>query len=636
MGSTQSQTCCKSSVSDVPPEVAVAGLPRETPAEPQQKEEEHVVKMEPGDETFGVHDIEKLHMEGAAAEKQETVPDAVVESKTYYPAELTISPKDILCGPLALKLWGNVVPVILLGGAYRAALWSGWRIPAALGIASTLSLGTWQVAWQTAKLGMGRVPTWVVLVELSLHWLLFAGEKYFLGPFQSRSNIIATFCTPFIYLPFGERKLFGIGAGMVLRALGALSLFMGSYLVDWRGDIQTEALQDMFYPVVAMLYKTLFNPIVQLTWTYFPGRRDCSALWLTSATATVAVSSEGFYYGGLALMLALDQGTDYQVVRRGAVSVATHAAFAILGRFNVLGTVLIFMRRSLARQFGWQVPELKEFGTQKDLVLRTSSLSAILSWAIMFLACVFYMLSSLSAHLTYGCERANPTCRYLYRPATYVVALLAGFGVLMTEFIVALGMRWLRQQRGSMEGGWTPAAMWNALNQLALPGMHCQPFATAKAVGKIPDTVNTGLSGVEGFLCLTPRDCAALLSTNFALALIMATIGSLLILAMKEAVQAGVYISPASRETGCADEVGRLFAGAGLSPIAFSNSSSQFSVSSETMLLSPHGALPDPTVQIVSVACGKDHLLILDSAGRPWALGDPCAAGASRPSQLSL
>ncbi|CAE7762880.1 HERC5 [Symbiodinium sp. CCMP2456] len=86
---------------------------------------------------------------------------------------------------------------------------------------------------------------------------------------------------------------------------------------------------------------------------------------------------------------------------------------------------------------------------------------------------------------------------------------------------------------------------------------------------------------------------------------------------------------------GCADEVGRLFAGAGLSPIAFSNSSSQFSVSSETMLLSPHGALPDPTVRIVSVACGKDHLLILDSAGRPWALGDPCAAGVACSDQLS-
>ena len=525
----------------MPPEVAVVGLPRETPAGPEQKEEgwvRQVVKTEPGEETLGAQDIEKLQIEGAAAEKQETVPEPVVEPKMYYPAELTISPKDILCGPLALKLWGNVVIVILLGGSYRAALWSGWRIPAALAIASTLALGTWQVAWQTAKLGMGRVPTWVVLLELSLHWLLFAGEKYFLGPFQSRSNIVATFCTPFIYLPFGERKLFGIGTGMVVRAMGALSLFMGQYLIALRGLIQTEALQDMFYPVVSNVYKMLFNPIVRFTWAYFPGRRDCSALWLTSATATVAVSSEGFYYGGLALMLALDQGTEYQVVRRGAVSIATHAAFAVLGRFNVVGTLVILTRRRLARQFGWHVPELKEFGTQKDLVLRTSSLSAMLSWAIMFLACLFYMLASMAAHLKYGCDRASPTCRYLYRPATYVVGLFAGFGMIMTEFIVALGMRWLRQQRGSMEGGWTPAAMWNALNQLSLPGMHCQPFATAKAAEKIPDTVNVGLSGVEGFLCLTPRDCAALLSTNFTLALLMGTIGSLLILGMQEELEA--------------------------------------------------------------------------------------------------
>jgi len=133
----------------VPPEVAVVGLPRETPAGPEQKEEgweRQVVKTEPGEETLGAQDIEKLQIEGAAAEKQETVPEPVVEPKMYYPAELTISPKDILCGPLALKLWGNVVIVILLGGSYRAALWSGWRIPAALAIASTLALGTWQVA----------------------------------------------------------------------------------------------------------------------------------------------------------------------------------------------------------------------------------------------------------------------------------------------------------------------------------------------------------------------------------------------------------------------------------------------------------------------------------------------------------
>ncbi|CAE7269304.1 HERC5 [Symbiodinium natans] len=86
---------------------------------------------------------------------------------------------------------------------------------------------------------------------------------------------------------------------------------------------------------------------------------------------------------------------------------------------------------------------------------------------------------------------------------------------------------------------------------------------------------------------------------------------------------------------GGADEVGRLFAGAGTSPVAFGNSCPQFSVSAETMLLSPHGSLPDPTVRIVSVACGKDHLLLLDSSGRPWALGDPCAGGVACSDQLS-
>ena len=319
--------------------------------------------------------------------------------------------------------------------------------------------------------------------------------------------------------------------------MGALSLFLGSYLVSLRGNIQNQDLQDMFYPTVAILYKTLFSQFVNLTWTYFPGRRDCTALWLTSATTTVAVSSEGFYYAGLVLMLAFGQGTNYQVVRRGAVSVATHAGFAILGRFNVIGTLILLVRRNVARQFGWQPPEIREVESLRDLVLRTSSVSAILSWAIMFFACLLYMLANLAAHSVYGCERASPTCRYLYRPATYVVCSVAGFGMILTEFIVAWGMRWMRQQRGSMEGGCTLAAVWKALNQLSLPGMHCQPYATAKARAQIPETVNTGLSGVEGFLCLTPRECAALLATNFALALIMATVGSFLILGMKEELE---------------------------------------------------------------------------------------------------
>ena len=34
-----------------------------------------------------------------------------------------------------------------------------------------------------------------------------------------------------------------------------------------------------------------------------------------------------------------------------------------------------------------------------------------------------------------------------------------GFGMILTEVVVALGMRWLRQQKGSDEGGWTPLAI---------------------------------------------------------------------------------------------------------------------------------------------------------------------------------
>ena len=394
-----------------------------------------------------------------------------------------------------------------------------------------------QVVWQLAGVGIGGVPTWVMLLELVFHWLLFAGEKYFFGPFQSRSNLIATFALPLMYLPFKGRRLFGIGSGMVVRIFGFLSLFLGSYLISLRTLIQVEALQDMFYPVVAIVYSGLFNPIIQLTWQYFPGRRDCSALWVTSATATVAVSSEGFYYVGLVLMLAFAQGTDYEVTHRGAVSIATHAAFAVLGRFNVMGTCLLFFRRFVCRRLGRDVPDIPECSAQRDLILRTKSNSAILSWAIMFLACLLYMLASLSAHITFGCERASPTCRFLYKLPTYLVALLAGFGMALTEVIVALGMRWLRQQRGSNEGGWTPLAIGKAVNQLSLPGMNCQPFATAPAE-KIPDSVNLSISGVPGFLCLTPRECAALLSTNYALALIMATIGSFLVLTMKEEADA--------------------------------------------------------------------------------------------------
>ena len=106
--------------------------------------------------------------------------------------------------------------------------------------------------------------------------------------------------------------------------------------------------------------------------------------------------------------------------------------------------------------------------------------------------------------------------------------------MLLTELIVAIGMRWLRQQRGSKEGGWTPGAIWQAMNKLSLPGMNCQPFATATSRDKISAEVNVSMEEVRGFLCLSNRESALLMTTNFGLALILTTIGSLLVLVMQE------------------------------------------------------------------------------------------------------
>ena len=271
-----------------------------------------------------------------------------------------------------------------------------------------------------------------MLLELTMQWSLFAGEKYFLGPFQLRSKLLATLLAPWFYVAFRGRRVFGMGTGVIFRLMGALTLFLGSYLAALRALLPTEDLQDIFYPVVALVYKIVLNPLMRFTWMYFPGRRDCSALWLTAGISTVAVSSEGFYYGGLALMLAIGQGSEWQVVRRGAISVATHvarpfpaccpnitalpfdpfkskhkskpffatakAAFVILGRFNVIGTAVLFARRMAARQVGWRVPEIEEYGAQKDLVLRSSSMAAYFSWVITFLSFILYMLASLAAH----------------------------------------------------------------------------------------------------------------------------------------------------------------------------------------------------------------------------------------------
>ncbi|CAE7536457.1 unnamed protein product [Symbiodinium natans] len=320
------------------------------------------------------------------------------EAIAFYPAELTATPNDIFYNKGAWKVWSNLFLIISVGGSYRAALWSGWKISAAVAIGTTLVLGTWQATWQMARLGIGNVPTWAMLLELTMQWSLFAGEKYFLGPFQLRSKLLATLLAPWFYVAFRGRRVFGMGTGVIFRLMGALTLFLGSYLAALRALLPTEDLQDIFYPVVALVYKIVLNPLMRFTWMYFPGRRDCSALWLTAGISTVAVSSEGFYYGGLALMLAIGQGSEWQVVRRGAISVATHAAFVILGRFNVIGTAVLFARRMAARQVGWRVPEIEEYGAQKDLVLRSSSMAAYFSWVITFLSFILYMLASLAAH----------------------------------------------------------------------------------------------------------------------------------------------------------------------------------------------------------------------------------------------
>ena len=148
MGTAQSaQTCCRSSISDEKPEVAVAGeLPCHPPESPEHPEDASEQKI-----AINMPPAENLEMTAPA--EAEGILEAVVvdeaaakDASTYYPAELTFSPSSILCGRLAPKFWGNVITIILLGGSYRAALWSGFRITAAVAIASTLTLGTWQVA----------------------------------------------------------------------------------------------------------------------------------------------------------------------------------------------------------------------------------------------------------------------------------------------------------------------------------------------------------------------------------------------------------------------------------------------------------------------------------------------------------
>jgi len=77
-----------------------------------------------------------------------------------------------------------------------------------------------------------------------------------------------------------------------------------------------------------------------------------------------------------------------------------------------------------------------------------------------------------------------------------------------------------------------------------------------------------------------------------------------------------------------ASDIGHVFLESGrFRTVTFANPSRHFRVSNETLLLSPKFSLPDPAVQITCVSCGKDHIILLDSDGHPWALGDPRAAG---------
>eukprot|EP00929_Paragymnodinium_shiwhaense_P114276 TRINITY_DN8261_c1_g1_i4.p1 TRINITY_DN8261_c1_g1~~TRINITY_DN8261_c1_g1_i4.p1 ORF type:complete len:741 (+),score=112.23 TRINITY_DN8261_c1_g1_i4:64-2223(+) len=55
----------------------------------------------------------------------------------------------------------------------------------------------------------------------------------------------------------------------------------------------------------------------------------------------------------------------------------------------------------------------------------------------------------------------------------------------------------------------------------------------------------------------------------------------------------------------------------------------RWKVESGTQLMPSVGSLPDSSATVLSVACGRRHLVFLDSMGRAWSMGDPRAAGIS-------
>lgn len=50
-------------------------------------------------------------------------------------------------------------------------------------------------------------------------------------------------------------------------------------------------------------------------------------------------------------------------------------------------------------------------------------------------------------------------------------------------------------------------------------------------------------------------------------------------------------------------------------------------VSGNTLLLRPWGFLPNSTAKVISLSCGRLHMLLLDDSGCVWGLGDPHAVG---------
>ncbi|CAE7338925.1 KCNH7 [Symbiodinium natans] len=473
---------------------------------------------------------------GHLVEANADLSDAKLKPDKYFPIELTFSPEDLFYTGLGMKFWMNQVMFFAVGGFYRLSLWLGWRVPAAVCLATVFCTAGWQTGWQMSKLAIGSVSTSAVLVDLLVNWVAFFLEKYYLGLYRGYSLFFASVTAVVVFAPFGgDRRFFGMVSVLSVRAIAVLSILMGNYFVLLQ--FPSETLQDMFWPFTAFIYKSVTSNMVHLIWNKLPGRRDCSALWVTSATFTVTVSAEGWYYGGLILTVFTGVGTQYQVVRRAANSIATHAVFVLLARFNVINTVGLLIYRGAARRFGWRVPEIHEVGARRDLFLRASHTAGVVAWAITFMCCAVYALITLVAYEQMRCQQAAPTCHYLFRPASYVVGICAGAAMMLTELLAAVGMRLLRKARGDDEpAGWTMRALVEVFRRLSQPGMCVQAFATTSS-DPLDPSVNLRMDQVPGLFCLSARECAACLISNHILAIVVSTIGSGLVVGMQDELQ---------------------------------------------------------------------------------------------------